>query len=37
MNEDIQNLGKFIQIYNNLKQNEDLYGYFCPSPRKGKN
>jgi hypothetical protein len=25
MNEDIQNLGKFIQIYNNLKQNEDFY------------
>ena len=25
MNEDIQNLGKFIQIYKNLKQNEDLY------------
>jgi len=25
MNEDIKNLGKFIQIYKNLKQNEDLY------------
>lgn len=25
MNEDIKNLEKFIQIYKNLKQNEDLY------------
>lgn len=25
MNDDIQNLGKFIRIYNNLKENEELY------------